>query len=106
MYARRPSGDYSATFSGSYGRFNALDFEGAVEAPIVEGIVSSRFAFRLVDRDGFAKNDCGNAPAFEDRGVRTEAGSNPTDAVVAEAEKRTREIRGAYEMLKARRSIR
>jgi len=34
------------------------------------------------------------------------AGSNPADAVVAEAERRTREIRSAYEMLKARRSIR
>jgi len=34
------------------------------------------------------------------------AGSNPDDAIVAEAERRTREIRGAYEMLKARRSIR
>ena len=34
------------------------------------------------------------------------ASSNPDDAVVAEAQKRTREVRGAYEMLKARRSIR
>jgi DnaJ like chaperone protein len=34
------------------------------------------------------------------------AGSNPEAAVVAEAERRTREVRGAYEMLKARRSIR
>ena len=34
------------------------------------------------------------------------ASSNPDDAVVAEAHKRTREIRGAHEMLKARRSIR
>ena len=34
------------------------------------------------------------------------AGTNPDSAAVAEAEKRTREIRGAYEMLKARRSIR
>lgn len=34
------------------------------------------------------------------------AGSNPGAEVVAEAERRTREIRGAYEMLKARRSIR
>jgi len=34
------------------------------------------------------------------------AGRNPDAAVVAEAERRTREIRGAYEMLKARRSIR
>ena len=34
------------------------------------------------------------------------AGDNPDRAVVAEAERRTREVRGAYEMLKARRSIR
>ena len=34
------------------------------------------------------------------------AGSNPDAAVVAEAERRTREVRSAYEMLKARRSIR
>jgi DnaJ like chaperone protein len=33
-------------------------------------------------------------------------GSNPDAAVLAEAERRTREVRGAYEMLKARRSIR
>ena len=34
------------------------------------------------------------------------AGENPDAAVLAEAERRTREVRGAYEMLKARRSIR
>ncbi len=34
------------------------------------------------------------------------SGSNPDAKVLAEAERRTREVRGAYEMLKARRSIR
>ena len=34
------------------------------------------------------------------------AGSNPDAEAVALAEQRTREVRGAYEMLKARRSIR
>jgi DnaJ like chaperone protein len=34
------------------------------------------------------------------------AASNPEAAVIAEAERRTREVRSAYEMLKARRSIR
>ena len=34
------------------------------------------------------------------------AGSNPDAEAVADAERRTREVRGAYEMLKARRSIR
>jgi DnaJ-domain-containing protein 1 len=33
------------------------------------------------------------------------AGSNPSKEVVAEADRRTREVRSAYEMLKARRSI-
>lgn len=34
------------------------------------------------------------------------SGSNPDATVMAEAQRRTREVRGAYEMLKARRSIR
>ena len=34
------------------------------------------------------------------------SGSNPGAEVIAEAQRRTREVRGAYEMLKARRSIR
>jgi len=34
------------------------------------------------------------------------SGSNPGADVIAEAERRTREVRRAYEMLKARRSIR
>jgi DnaJ like chaperone protein len=34
------------------------------------------------------------------------SGSNPAPDIIAEAERRTREVRVAYEMLKARRSIR
>jgi len=34
------------------------------------------------------------------------AGSNPAPDVIAASERRTREVRSAYEMLKARRSIR
>ena len=34
------------------------------------------------------------------------SGTDPDKEVIAEAERRTREVRGAYEMLKARRSIR
>ena len=34
------------------------------------------------------------------------SGNDPGEAAIAEAQRRTREIRGAYEMLKARRSIR
>jgi DnaJ-domain-containing protein 1 len=34
------------------------------------------------------------------------ASENPDAAAIAEAERRTREVRSAYEMLKSRRSIR
>jgi curved DNA-binding protein CbpA len=34
------------------------------------------------------------------------AADNPDKAAINEAERRTREVRGAYEMLKSRRSIR
>ena len=34
------------------------------------------------------------------------SGDNPDKAAISEAERRTREVRSAYEMLKARRSIR
>jgi DnaJ like chaperone protein len=34
------------------------------------------------------------------------SGNNPDQATITEAERRTREVRGAYEMLKVRRSIR
>lgn len=83
---------------------------------------------------GFKRSPAGDADAarlrnaYESLGVNSEAsnhdiktayrrlmnknhpdkisGSNPGAAVIAEAERRTREVRGAYEMLKARRSIR
>jgi outer membrane receptor protein involved in Fe transport len=79
LYSRKPTGNYNAYLKSSYGRFNSVDIEGAFEAPIVEDILSSRFAFRLVNRDGFAKNGCGNAPPPEDRGVRDQANTDPTD---------------------------
>ena len=83
---------------------------------------------------GFKRSPAGDADAarvreaYESLGVNSEAsnadiktayrrlmnknhpdkisGSNPGADVIAEAERRTREVRVAYEMLKARRSIR
>ena len=46
-----------------------MDYEGAVEAPIVEDTLSSRFAFRLTQRDGVLKNRCGHAPPPSERMV-------------------------------------
>jgi len=53
---------------------------------------------------GFKRSPAGNA---DDKNHPDKiSGSNPTPDVIAEAERRTREVRVAYEMLKARRSIR
>lgn len=62
MYSRKPSGDYGGNFRVSYGRFNEIDVEGAVEAPILPDVLSARLAFRLSRRDPIMQNRCGNAP--------------------------------------------
>jgi outer membrane receptor protein involved in Fe transport len=77
LYSRKPSGEYSAYLRSELGNLNFRDFEGALEFPIYEDIVSSRFAFRFSERDGTMKNRCANAPAYEDR-VETPRFGGPT----------------------------
>src|SRR5262249_59529940 len=71
--SRRPVGNYSADLRTTLGRYQAdsgqgarhaliQDYEGAVEVPIVEQLLSSRFAFRLRDADPYKLNDCGHKP--------------------------------------------
>jgi len=50
LYSRKPSGGYGGYVRGQYGRFDYIDMEGAVEAPIYEDILSARFAFRSAAR--------------------------------------------------------
>ena len=67
IYARKPSGDFGGYLRSDIGNFGFRDFEGAVEAPIFEDLLSGRVAFSLTERDGTMRNRCGNAPAFADR---------------------------------------
>jgi outer membrane receptor protein involved in Fe transport len=69
IYARKPSGDFSASFRSDFGNFDARDFEGALEMPLVPDILSARLSFRLMRRDGIMKNRCGEAPPFDERVV-------------------------------------
>ena len=69
VYSRKPTGERSAEFRSTWGRFNAMDFEGALEIPIVEEMLASRFAFRYLERDPYAKNGCSGGPSLEDKGV-------------------------------------
>jgi iron complex outermembrane receptor protein len=61
IYSRRPTGETGGYVRASYGRFNSVDVEGALEVPIVETL-SARFAFRFSQRDPIVKNGCGNVP--------------------------------------------
>lgn len=69
LYARKPSGGYGGFLRSSYGKYDAVDLEGAVEAPIYQDILSARVAFRYQDRKGFGENGCGGAPPFDQREI-------------------------------------
>lgn len=92
IYSRKPTGEYGANLTSTYGNYDYLDFQGAVEAPVYEDILAARFAFRYSQRDGYLENGCGDAPSLEERGIRPPGGN--FDAyegfeLVVEAEKGT-----------------
>src|SRR5262249_27320035 len=59
MYSRKPTGNLGSELRSTFGNYNARDFEGAIEAPLVDEVLASRFAFRWTQRDGTAQNRCG-----------------------------------------------
>jgi outer membrane receptor protein involved in Fe transport len=76
-----PSGNFGAQLRSSIGRYAAeggkgalrariQDYEGYLEAPLVEEWLSSRVAFRLRNSDPYQRNGCGNAIPFEARTPR------------------------------------
>ncbi len=62
VISKRPTGDYSAALTSTFGRFDERDFQGHVEAPIVEDLLAGRLAFRFRERDGYMKNGCATEP--------------------------------------------
>lgn len=56
--ARKPTGTPGVKASVTYGRFNELSFEAAVENVIVPDMISMRTAARWNQRDGTTKNRC------------------------------------------------
>ena len=59
--------------------------DGAVGGPVFEDILAVRLAFRFSDRDGYAKNGCGNATPRADRTVLIKnEGVKNTDPIVSE----------------------
>lgn len=63
VLARKPTGNPGATFKATYGRFNQVQLEGAVENIVVPDLISMRTSFRTNQRDGFVRNRCAD-PRF------------------------------------------
>ena len=61
IYTRKPTGQFGGYLRSEVGNYDFQDYEGAVEAPIYEDILSGRLAFRLTQRDGTMKNRCADA---------------------------------------------
>jgi outer membrane receptor protein involved in Fe transport len=67
LYARKPTGQYNGYLRADGGSYNFQYYEGAVEAPVYEDMLSARLAFVYQDRDGTMRNRCANAPPFSER---------------------------------------
>ncbi|MBK7950602.1 MAG: TonB-dependent receptor [Deltaproteobacteria bacterium] len=63
VVAKKPTSTPGATFRATYGRFNQVQLEGAVENVIVPDVISMRSSFRTNARDGFVRNRCAD-PGF------------------------------------------
>jgi hypothetical protein len=57
-YSRKPTGTFGGYLRSEFGNYNSQDYEGAVEMPVYQDIVSTRLAFRLTERDGYVDNNC------------------------------------------------
>ncbi|MAI78332.1 MAG: hypothetical protein CL917_05300 [Deltaproteobacteria bacterium] len=57
----KPAGDGQSRgfLLASYGNYNAVSLEGAIEAPILEDTLSARVSFNFNQRDGWGQNGCG-----------------------------------------------
>lgn len=60
-------GEPRANLSVSYGNYNALNMEGALEVPILAETLAARFSFNLSERDGWGENGCSNLPSLASR---------------------------------------
>jgi len=77
ILSKKPSGDFGASLSATYGRFNQVDVEGMLEAPIAEDILSIRLSGKLSQRDGYIKNRCAE-PESQTAVNRRFTGCSPT----------------------------
>lgn len=75
--SKLPTGVTEGYLRKSYGNYDAVDVEGAIESPIIEDLLAARLSFRFSDRDGYGTNRCAGLPPFSERPVKI-AGSGTT----------------------------
>ncbi len=63
VYSRKPTDELSGNLRGTFGNYNMVEFEGGLNVPLVEDLLTSRAAFRVIRRDGTGFNRCGGFPA-------------------------------------------
>jgi outer membrane receptor protein involved in Fe transport len=66
VVTRKPSGDTNGYARTTYGKYNEVEVEGAMEVPVTDTI-SIRVSGRMRKRDGTTKNRCAD-PAYKDKG--------------------------------------
>ena len=60
LVPNRPTSELEASLSASYGNYDAVELEGMVNIPISDGL-SSRIAFKSIDRQGYLSNGANDA---------------------------------------------
>ena len=65
--SKMPSGELGASFGVTYGNYDALELQGALDVPIVEDTLSARFSFKFSDREGWGENGCAGLPSVSSR---------------------------------------
>ena len=66
VLSRKPTGDFNGYARVTYGRFDQIDLESAIEAPIFEDLASLRVSGVLHLRDGITDNRCADDKFWRD----------------------------------------
>jgi outer membrane receptor protein involved in Fe transport len=76
IYPRQPTGVFNASLSTSYGNYDYVDVEGALEVPLIPEFLSMRTAFGFTKRGGWMKNRCSGIESLDARPPRTGTGND------------------------------
>jgi len=111
--SNKPSGETASQLSASYGNYDAKEFEGFLEFPLVQDLLATRVAGKWSQRDGFVENRCAIQssrarelrtltrcqPGFFSSGPAPEHWVNDVDNWAARAQLRLQPLDGAMDWL-------